>query len=35
MGAERSEGAGLAGDATPSDARSALRLLSAYKVLCA
>lgn len=29
MGAERSEGAGLAGDATPSDARSAHRLFSA------
>ena len=28
MGAERSEGAGLAGDATPSGARSAYRLSS-------
>ena len=28
MGAERSEGAGLAGDATPSGTRSAYRLFS-------
>lgn len=33
MGDERSEGAGLAGDATPSDARSAHRLLCTLRLV--